>query len=99
HAAYLVLNDQRHVEQRRDDVKHFARWNVVEGADTPNVFQRESASKRAEAPQHGLVGSRQEVVAPVDCPSKRLMTRESNTISPGQQAKTVIQATEICSTV
>src|SRR5439155_22037138 len=61
---------------------------------TPDVFQRESASKRAEAPEHGLVGSRQEVVAPVDCPSKRLMTREGNTISPGQKGKTVIQATE-----
>src|SRR5438105_13229592 len=64
-------------------------------AQTPSTtFQRESTSKRAEAPQHGLVGSRQEVVAPVDCPSKRLMTREGNTISPGQKGKTVIQATE-----
>src|SRR5438105_13206723 len=93
-ATYLVFDDQRLIEQRRDDVKHVARRNVVEGADTPDIFQRESAGESREAPQHGLLSSRQEVVAPVDCPSKRLMTREGNTVSPGQQGKTVIQATE-----
>src|SRR5207245_8314729 len=92
-AAYLVFDDQRLVEQRRDDVKHIVRRNVVEGADTRDVFQRESARKSAEAPQHGLLGSRQEVVAPVDCSSKRLMTWQANTISAGQKGKTVIQAT------
>src|SRR5438105_9388626 len=93
-ATYLVFDDQRLVEQRRDDVKHFARRNVVEGADARDVFQRESASKGANAPQHGLVGTRQELVAPVDCASKRLMTREGNAISPGQKGKTVIQAAQ-----
>src|SRR5438552_8073299 len=93
-AAYLVFDDQRLIEQRREDVKHIVRRNVVEGADARDVFQRESASKGAKAPQDSSLGTRQEFVAPVDCPSKRLMTREGNTISPGQQGKTVIQASE-----
>src|SRR5205823_8664371 len=63
-AAYLVFDDQRLVEQRRDDVKDFAHRNVVEGADTRDIFQRESAGESPEAPQHGLLSSRQEVVAP-----------------------------------
>src|SRR5207245_4620881 len=70
-AAYLVFDDQRLIEQRREDVKHIIRRNVVEGADTRDVFQRESASKRAEAPQDSSLGTRQEFVSPVDCASKR----------------------------
>src|SRR3954454_25133724 len=78
-AAYVFFDDQRLVEQRREDFEDVVRRNVIEGAHTLDIVQRESAGESAEAPQHSLLGNRQEVVAPVDCALKRLMTRESNT--------------------
>ena len=49
--------------------------NVAEGGHTADIFQRESSGESPETPKDGLLGGRQEVVAPVDCRSKRLMTR------------------------
>src|SRR4051812_42702821 len=58
---------------------------------SPNVNRPAKAPRRRNTVWSAVV---KRVVAPVDCASKRLMTREGNTISSGQKGKTVIQATE-----
>jgi len=93
-AVHILLGYQRLVDQRGQNFQHLACQHVLEGADPADIFQGKSAGEDAQAPQHGLLDCRQQLVAPVDGVSKRLMTRQRNPRASRKQTETVTKTFE-----
>jgi hypothetical protein len=93
-ALGFLLDDERFVDQRRDEMQGLGGRLAFRDAHRLDVVESESAGKHAQPPQQDTVLRRQQVVAPVDGRPQRLMARQSGPAAGGQEPEAIGQTIE-----
>src|SRR5206468_13071544 len=86
-----LSDEERLVDQAREQVEHVFLRDTVAGADPLGGGEGAAAGEDGEAPEYRALFIGEEVVAPVDRCAERLVAGHRNTTAAGEQAEAVIE--------